>query len=52
MAGSTVSFTLNAESSTGQPVANYTGTVQLTSSDGQAALGNNALPISYTFKAN
>jgi N-acetylneuraminic acid mutarotase len=50
-AGGTVTFTLTAEDSTGTPVPSYTGTVRLTSTDGQAASNGAGLPASYTFVA-
>jgi N-acetylneuraminic acid mutarotase len=48
-AGESVTFTVTAEDSTGTPVPSYTGMVGLTSTDGQAALGDQGLPRSYTF---
>jgi N-acetylneuraminic acid mutarotase len=50
-AGGTITFTLTAEDSTGTPVPSYTGTVQLTSTDGRAAINGAGLPASYTFVA-
>jgi N-acetylneuraminic acid mutarotase len=47
--GGTVTFTVTAEDSTGTRVPSFTGTVQLTSTDGQAALGGQSLATSYTF---
>jgi uncharacterized delta-60 repeat protein len=49
VAGGSVSVTVTAEDSTGTTVPGYTGTVQLTSTDGHAALGGNGLPASYSF---
>jgi hypothetical protein len=51
-AGDMVSFTLQAEDSTGTIIPNYTGTVQLTSTDSNAVSGGNGLPGSYTFAAS
>jgi hypothetical protein len=48
-AGGSLTFTVTAEDSTGTPVPNYTGTIQLSSTDGRAALGSNGLPATYTF---
>jgi N-acetylneuraminic acid mutarotase len=49
LAGGTVTFTVTAEDNNGTPLPGYTGTVQLTSTDGQAALAGQSLPTSYTF---
>jgi hypothetical protein len=51
-AGGTASFTVTAEDVTGTPVPSYSGTVQLTSTDGHAVSGGNGLPASYTFVAS
>jgi hypothetical protein len=48
-AGNTVSFKVTAEDSMGHVVPSYAGTVQLTSTDGQASLGGSPLPATYTF---
>jgi hypothetical protein len=48
-AGGAVTLTLTAEDSTANVVPTYTGTVQLTSTDGHALLGTNGLPASYAF---
>ena len=48
-AGGTVTFRVTAEDTTGTTVPSYTGTVQLTSTDGRAVAGANGLPASYTF---
>jgi N-acetylneuraminic acid mutarotase len=51
-AGGTVTFTVNAEDSSGNPIPNYDGTVQLTSTDSHATSGGKSLPVSYTFTAS
>jgi hypothetical protein len=43
---------VTAEDSTGATVPSYTGTVQLSSTDGHAVFGGNGLPVSYTFVAS
>jgi hypothetical protein len=48
-AGGTVTFSVTAEDSTGAAVSGYSGTVQLTSTDGHATAGGVSLPTSYTF---
>jgi hypothetical protein len=49
-AGNTVTFTVTAEDSGGSTAPGYRGTVQLTSTDGQAMYSGGALPASYTFQ--
>jgi hypothetical protein len=46
-AGDTVTFSVTAEDGSGNPVPDYAGTIQLTSTD-----GGSALPTSYTFTAS
>jgi hypothetical protein len=49
--GNTVTFTVTAQDSTGAVVPSYTGSVQLTSTDGHAVCDGKSLPTSYTFVA-
>jgi N-acetylneuraminic acid mutarotase len=48
-AGSTLAFQVTAEDSAGHKVPSYTGTVKLTSTDGNALLDGKPLPASYSF---
>jgi autotransporter-associated beta strand protein len=50
-AGGAVTFTVTAQDSGGHTVPNYTGTVQLTSTDSAATYNGNPLPATYTFVA-
>jgi ELWxxDGT repeat protein len=50
-AGDTVTFTVTAQDSTGAVVPSYTGTLQLTSTDGHTVWNGKSLPTSYTFVA-
>jgi N-acetylneuraminic acid mutarotase len=48
-AGDALSLTVTAEDSTGAAVPSYTGTVRLSSSDGQATAGAGSMPSTYRF---